>query len=183
MPIGIARVGREKSIATLARNLYRLDDATPADLRRVERELLKANPDLKRKESFVPGRILIVPGIRGIRPSDRVEAQSTDLAGLLGDAAARLALGAQLAAKGVSTAEVEIKDGLAQLNDASFRKVAKAALPESPKLIQATVNGLEKENEALTSRARDLTRAFAEAQEKVTELSRVIRNVKPGPDG
>ena len=179
MPRSIARIGRERTLPTLARNLFVLDDASPDDRRRVERALLAANPGLARRENFEAGNTVIVPGITGFSRSDRVETNKADLTGVLRDTAARLEIGTQELKQGTASVQKRLEKGSEQLKDRRFLRLVEKVLPDGGKALEQTLKGLETERKALDTRNSDLTAAFSEARNSLANLARAV---KQGPE-
>ena len=68
MATAIARIGREKRLATLAKNLYVIEGDEATELqRRAERALLRQNPCLAAADGFAAGRMRLVPPVPGLR--------------------------------------------------------------------------------------------------------------------
>lgn len=63
MPFKIGTVERQRTLKTLARNLYELDD-TPELQARAEAALLKANPGLGLEGGLKRGTPVVVPPLR-----------------------------------------------------------------------------------------------------------------------
>jgi hypothetical protein len=65
MPFKLATIGRQRSLATLARGLYALKDS-PGMQERAEAALLRANPVLAGEAPPPAGTVLVVPEIPGL---------------------------------------------------------------------------------------------------------------------
>jgi hypothetical protein len=131
----IASVGREKTIATLARNLFVVEGPNASELqRRAEGALLAANPRLA--QGLTAGAAVVVPAVPGLRPSARAAATSSDLAGLVAETALRLRTAAASAENGFAQSQKRAEAALAQLGDRQFVAAATKALPASRTLIE-----------------------------------------------
>jgi hypothetical protein len=62
----------EKKISNLLERAY--GDLKPADAKRAEEALLRANPELKKLRELKPGALIVVPPLPGIRPTASNEA-------------------------------------------------------------------------------------------------------------
>ena len=106
MPTATARIGREKTLRTLAERLFVVDGPDKADrLRRAERALLRDNPTLAAEDGFHAGAVVVVPSDTGLATHPRVERAAGDPDGLLLETRARLHLAATTARGGFALAE------------------------------------------------------------------------------
>src|SRR4051794_3437959 len=79
MKISIATLGRERSIATLTKRVYRFDDKTPPELvERAQAALLAANPGLSAAGGFRNGLSVLVPEIAGLAPEEATRSPGAD---------------------------------------------------------------------------------------------------------
>ncbi|MCB1312593.1 MAG: hypothetical protein KDK29_12265 [Sedimentitalea sp.] len=181
MARGIARIGREKTLATLARKLFHLDEAGPEEQQRAERALLEANPQLARREAYVAGQMIMVPHVAGLRRTDRVDLAGADPEAATTEALARLEAGARQLKEGIGQARKRLDEGEARLRDRAFLRLAQASLPNSAEAVfEETQSGIKAGRELLDEREAELTEAFAAASRSATELARILR--KRGPD-
>lgn len=177
MPTSVARLGREKRIETLAKNLFVIDGPDKAGkLRRAERALLKANPHLATEAGFTSGAAVIVPSLRGLRKSDRVSTTVADLDGLLADAAARFDACATVIGIGFTESAKRNNESLARLSDRKFVDTARKAVKESAKLIASAREHLKQESETSDARRAPLDDAVKRAQADIDRLSKLAKN-------
>jgi hypothetical protein len=169
MPDRIARIERERTVKTLAKNLLPAE-ASAADLRRAEAALLKANPQLARPEGFRPGAPVVTPGDLGIAWGDRVETAETSLAGLTVTARARLEA-ADAAVRAAFDAEEKARDRRkAVLGDSAFRKAVEQAGPVAEQLAKQAAATLEKAAAAAPTRLEAFTKGLAGSLEEIERL-------------
>lgn len=180
MANGLARIARERTISTLARNLYDLSDADTETRRKAEEALLRANPGLARSGGFVAGRAVVVPNIPSLKMTDRVEVQKADLESLLGETARRLQEGINLVEEGAANARSNAESGLARLSDNRVQALVKKQNPQVAELLKVTGDGLTKKIENDAERVGELKIAFTDAQDKIAELARRTRKAVKG---
>lgn len=65
MPVKLSNIGRQKSVAALARAVF--GELGKADLPQAEEALVRANPDLLKEDGLRPGTPIIVPELPGPR--------------------------------------------------------------------------------------------------------------------
>ena len=177
MPTSVARLGREKRIATLARNVFVIEGPDKANQqRRAERALLKANPQLATEADFTAGASVIVPSVRGLRTTDRVSTTTAELDGLLADAAVRLAESATLIEIGFARSAKRSEEALARLDDREFVATARKAVKESAKLMTSVRKRLVQDSETADARNATLKNAVKRALADVDRLSKLARS-------
>ena len=176
METGFARINREKTIATLARNLFDLRDADRATRRRVEREILRLNPGLRRPEGFRPGRAVIVPRLPDLKLTDRVEIQKPDVDGLLQETARRLQVGVNLIEEGAATERSRLEAGIERLGDRRIAALVRKENPDAAKLLPQISRGLKERADVKAKSAERLQRAFTDAQSELAKLARRARS-------
>lgn len=177
MPTTIATLGRERTVATLARRLYRIEGRGSTDLqRRAEAALIAANPRLASAEGFRSGDRVVVPAVSGLeRSTDEISAAPVDRRGLNVETALRLeALGSRIQDRFRHAAE-ERRRMLERLDDPQFVAEARKALPASVDLIAKTGERLKREEQQDTERGDKLLKAVAGALESLEALEKLRR--------
>ncbi len=66
MALSVIKIGRQKSLATLAKAAFKLDDADAAQRAQAEAALVAANPQLAHEAGFKSGVEIVVPPVRGL---------------------------------------------------------------------------------------------------------------------
>jgi len=167
----IAKLGRERSIRTLAQRLFVIEGPdAERKLRHAEAALLRANPELATPEGFASGRTVVIPGDIGLVPTDRVIAAAHSADGLLDETGARL----DLAGKALATRYAEggrvAEETLARIADRSFVQGLRRALPESTGILSKTRDTVGKRAEEDKARAERFAKAMDEAQARLAAL-------------
>lgn len=167
----IAKLGRDRSLSTLARRLFVIEGPdTERKLKHAEAALLRANPHLATPEGFVAGRTVIVPGDIGLAPTDRVMRPAKSAGGLLDETGTRLeAAGAALAQRFRSGAEKD-EAALGRLGDRTFLQKLRRALPESAGLLRETGETIAGRAENDRARAESFAQAIEDAQAELAGL-------------
>lgn len=170
MPRTVASIGREKTLATLARNLFLVDGPFSVNLqKRAEHALLAANPRLAK--GLEPGATVIVPAVPGLGPSARATSASSDMAGLLAETAIRL----KTAAASVETSFAQSQDrseaALALLGQRQFVAAAVKALPASKALIEQAGKAIGERQSAENTARAAMAAAIDKALTEVGTLS------------
>jgi hypothetical protein len=178
MPRTVASVGREKTVATLARNLFVVDGPYSADLqRRAESALLAANPRLAK--GLEPGATVVVPAVPGLGPSARATAASADLDGLLTETATRLKAAAASIENGFARSQERTEAALALIGQSRFLAAAAKALPASGPLLEEAGKALENQREAEKARRAEVAGAIDKALAELDALSKRARKAAP----
>ncbi len=178
--IRIAKLGRERTVATLARKLYKIGrGADAADLQsRAEAALLSANPRLDRADGFRYGADVFVPEIPGLDMQDSVGADLDTGAPLnelrlrLQEASSRFEDEAELAAR-------QRAETLDRIGDRKFQSDARKAMPESGKLLEAAAEHLKAEDAVAGRTSAQLQKALGEALATVDKLEKLARRAVP----
>lgn len=180
MPTTIATLGRERTVATLARRLYQLEGRGNAELQRsAEAALIAANPRLSSAEGFRNGAQIVVPAVTGLQVSDAVTTPQADDSGLSNEATLRLqALGSRIE-DSFSRAAAQRKKLAEKLADPGFAKQARAALAESLDHIDRARERLEKEEEQAAEQSQQLQAAVNSAIENIKLLDELARRSAP----
>ncbi len=167
----IAKLGRERSLQTLAQRLFVIDgpDAT-AKLRHAEAALLRANPDLAKADGFSSGKPVIVPGDIGLAATDRIERARESASGLLDETGVRLDLASKAFAQRFDTAGRADAAKLEKTADRTFVQKLQKALPEATAILPKTRETLGKRAEEGKDRAERFSQSIADAQEKLVAL-------------
>lgn len=177
MPTKIATLGRERTIATLARHLYKLEERGNADLRRrAEAALIAANPRLSTTEGFRAGTQIVVPTVNGVAHTDEIRAADADGKSLMNETTLRLqALGSQIEDSLSRASEVR-QEVLNRLGDPKFVSEARSALPESTELLSKTKERITLEEEEAEEAGKRFQKAISEALENTQLLDELARN-------
>jgi len=174
MPTRIAILGREKSIATLARKIYRIEGEGAAELQgRAEAALLAANPRLASRSGFRSGAAIVVPSVRGLELSDAVVGIQADGGGLTGEAKLRLQGLASRMEDGFQKDAERRAEALSRLSDRTFLAEARAALPESNAVLKKLAVRLAKQEEETKAEAERLAKAVDTALEGLETLEKL----------
>lgn len=172
MPTSIARIGTERNLASLARNLFVIEGENRAEMqRRAERALLRANPQLTRPEAFVEGALIIVPNVTGLRLTARISNGETSIDGLLEQTLARLEIAARTIDDGFRNSDERRNASLQLAENEGFREGARKAFPDSLELIESAVKSLTEEERASSARARALRSAVESAISEIKRLN------------
>lgn len=180
MPTKIATLGRERTIATLARRLYRIEGRGSTDLQhRAEAALIAANPRLSSAGGFHAGRRIVVPTLSGLTHTEDVSTADADGKGLMGETALRLqALGSQIE-DSFSRASETRREALKHMDNTKFVTEARAALPESTTLLSRTKERLSREDEQVEAKSKVFRQAVSAALEGVKALDELSRRTGP----
>ena len=171
MPTATARIGREKTLRTLAERLFVVDGPDKADrLRRAERALLRANPALAAEDAFHAGAVVVVPSDTGLATHPRVERAAGDPDGLLLETRARLRLAATTARGGFALAEKRAGAALAQLGDSAFVRKLREASREAAALAPQAAEAIKARTAASERHQRAVLAAIEEALAEVDRL-------------
>lgn len=174
MPSAIARLGRERSVATLAGRVFNLEGASSETRARAEAALLRANPRLSRAAGFRNGASVVVPRVSGLELSADVD-RTAALAGRgLSDETGLRLRAALSRVEDSFAASAERRGEIAErLEDRAFVRSAQRALPEARDLIAATRARVAREEEE-GARALSRFRAGIAAAEEAVEALRAL---------
>jgi hypothetical protein len=167
----IAKLGRERSLSTLAKRLFVIEGPdAERKLKHAEAALLRANPHLAKAEGFASGQTVIVPGNIGLAPTDRVTQPGKSTTGLLDETGTRLeAAGAALAQRFRESAEKD-EAALGRVGDRAFVQKLRRALPESADLLRETERTIAGRTAADRARAESFAKAIEDAQKELATL-------------
>ncbi len=176
MPLATARISRERTLATLVRNLFVIDGPDAADkARRAEAALLRANPHLADRENFAAGTVVAVPSDIGLKRTERVAARTEGLAGLLSESAERLDLLLALARDRLKAEATDAKDYLARIDDTRFRRAVTSQSPEGEKLLAQAREAQTARVQAVETSAKALSEAAEAAQAEIKRLMELAK--------
>jgi len=170
MPTRIARLGRERTVATLARRVYMLDAGDTEQQRRAEAALLAANPRLASKESFRSGAAIVVPAVRGLELSEIVARPASRESGIADETALRLESLASRIEDGARRGAEKRAEALEQLRDRNFLERTRRALPEATDVLKKATERLAGDGEAAKVEAERLAKAVDTALEQLKAL-------------
>jgi hypothetical protein len=171
MPTMTARIGRERTLTGLARNLFVFDGPDPrADLRRAERALLTANPELRDSAAFRAGAAVVVPPGLRLRTTERVEMPAADIDGAVAEAEQRVRDAAVVLREAFGQARSCDKRSLERLGDPRFMAELERRSPDAAKLAPAARQSLVAELEMLESLSDRFTGAIETALSDLAAL-------------
>jgi hypothetical protein len=167
----VAKLGRERSLSTLAKRLFVIEGPdAERKLKHAEAALLHANPDLATADGFAVGRTVIVPGTIGLAATDRVAQPKEGAAGLFDEMELRLqGAGAALATR-IAEAERAVESALERVSDRRFAQKLRRALPDSTGLLAETRETLKQRREAEKARAATFANAIEDARTELAKL-------------
>ncbi len=176
MPLATARISRERTLSTLARNLFVFEGPDAADqVRRAEAALLRANPHLADRENFTAGTVVAIPADIGNKRTERVAVRAEGIGGLLSESAERLDLIIALARDRLKAEATEAKAYLARIDDDRFRRAVTSQSPNGEKLLEAARKAQGERAETVDARLNTLAEAADAAQ---AELKRLMELAK-----
>lgn len=180
MPTRIANLGRERTVATLARRLYHIEGEGKAELqRRAEAALLAANPRLASAEGFRSGGKVVVPAVGGLTMTKETAAADASGAGLASEASLRLQAMESLVEDRFKRAADRRQDTLSKLDDRTFNAEAKKSLPESVEQIKKTRERLKRVEEESKAAQEQLQNALASALDGMSALEALFKKTSP----
>ena len=174
-------LGRERTVATLARKMFQIDDGPNARLlqRKAEAAILKANPRLRTREGFRTGARIVVPAVTGLRLAAEVSRTDTSGDGLTNEAALRLAAAGSRFADAFSRAAEERKETLARVEDREFVAEARRALRQSGPFLTGAAQRLRREEREAQEIAERMEKAVSLATEAIEQLESIAKQVTP----
>ncbi len=176
MSTRIAKLGRERTIATLVKRVYEIaEGATPDLLRRAEAQLLAANPRLATAEGFASGASILVPAVQGLRRlGPKAEAEVSG-EGLTGETAARLEALQSRIDDALHRAALTRRETQERLGDRAFVAEARKALPQVTEFMSAAKARLAREEAEEGETAEQLKAAVSGALEGLKQLDALMR--------
>lgn len=171
MPTRIVTLGREKRLATLARKIFSIEGPNSAELQlRIEAALLRANPQLARKEAFQSGATIVVPQLPGLLPKPVVDEARADSKGLTNEAKFRLKVSGMRIEEQFRVSNEMAQKTLALVASEEFRTGIRESFPDVEPLIDAAQVAIEKRESENTARKAILQNAILKAIETVESL-------------
>lgn len=158
MPFKLATIGRQRSLATLARNLYALKDA-PGMQAQAEAALLRANPILAGEALPPAGAVLVVPEIPGL-----AAAEGTRAAEAQADTQPLEEFGAALEAL-LPRLKAELGEELRLLQSQEFARVLFSLYPDLEAALPGIVTAANEDAEAAVRHGNQLREAVERALE------------------
>jgi hypothetical protein len=155
MPIRIATIGRQKSVATLAKALFETN-GSPEALARAEEALVRANPGIAAEGAIKPGMRIFVPSGSAFGPKAQADDGDGDAEPLVAVARANAAALDKLVAGSVARLIEETKKGAGEVKEVIGR--LSASRPEFKELGAQIVKDAEAEAERM-SQGADAVRA------------------------
>lgn len=180
MPTNIATLGRERTIATLARRLYKIEGRGSAELqRRAEAALLAANPRLSSAEGFRAGSHVVVPTVSGLKYTAEVSGPRADGKSPTQEINLRLqALGSRIE-DSLNRASANRRAALARLGDNKFVTEARTALPESEAFLSSAQKRLTQEEKEAEVADKRFQEAVSAALSGLEALDKLAGNSRP----
>jgi len=180
MPARIATLGRERTVAALARRLYTIDGRTKAEKqRRAEAALIRANPRLAGADGFRSGGRIVVPGISGLERSAEVSVAEPSGAGLTSETALRLQALASRLEDSFGRDREKRKQTMARIDDPQLNAEARKALRESVDFIEKTRERLRQSEEQAGAVQERLSTAVTAALEGVEAIEKLFSKSSP----
>lgn len=181
MPTHIATLGRERSIATLARRLYQFKGRGSNEmLRRAQAALIAANPRLSKAEGFRSGDQIVVPAVAGLKLTKEVKTSAARGEGLATESSLRLQALSSRIEDSFHRASKKRQETLQRLTDRQFVAQARAALPESAKHIAEARGRLGREEEEAKIVVERLRNAVSGALDGIKSLDALARKTGLG---
>lgn len=156
MPFKLATIGRQRSLATLARSLYALKDS-PAMQERAEAALLRANPILAGNEPPPAGAVLVVPEIPGLAAAEATRAATPEA-----DTQPLEEFGAALEAL-LPRLEAELAEELRVLQSPEFARVLSSRRPDLDNVLPEIIRAANEDSEAAILHGKQMREAVERA--------------------
>lgn len=179
MPTQIATLGREKTLATLARRIYRIGDDDSTMQRRAEAALLAANPRLAAKGGFRSGAAIRVPKVPGLKIAETVSRPAARATGITEETALRLQALASRIEDSLGRDSKDRAEALAQITDRAFLEQARKVLPESLELLKRSTLALNQAENEAGAQAERFAKAVQQALEGLKALEDLDRKPEP----
>jgi hypothetical protein len=166
-----ARIAREKTLATLVRNLFVIEGPNAAEqTRHAEAALLRANPQLAGRDAFRSGAVVVIPADVALPRTDRVVVREAGPNGLLEETADRSEEVRALVQDGLKRDSEDAKAFLGRLDDAKFRSAVTSQSTTGEKLLNEAREVQTKRIEETEARRGALLGAADAAQEALKAL-------------
>lgn len=177
MTTRIAKLGRERSLATLAKRVYEIgDEVPPALLRLAEARLLAANPRLAASEGFASGASIVVPAVPGLRHAEKIAEADVSGAGMTAETAARLEAAQSRIDDALRLSAQSRAETAKRLGDRSFVADAEKGLPQAAEFLAAAKERLAADEKTDAEAADRLRAGIAGAIDAMKSLDALIRN-------
>lgn len=172
-------LGRERTVATLARKVFDIENQpNAAELqRKAEAAILAANPRLAKREGFNTGDRIVVPAVTGLKLADDVSRSTAKGDGLTSEATLRLETAASRMKDAFGRDSEARKEALGRVTDRTFLAEARAALPQSVGFLQKTAERLRAEEEGQKANAERMQKAVSDAMEAVKQIDGIARRI------
>ncbi len=178
MPLVTARIARERTLATLTRNLFVIEGPdAPEKQRLAEAALLRANPQLADRDAFQSGTVVLIPADIGLSRTDRVTTREEGPGGLLGEYEERLAQMRAIVQQELKAEATAARQYLAQIDEGGFREaILKAAPGDGERLLAEAKDNQSARMESAETRAATLATALDAAQ---ADLKALLSRARP----
>ncbi len=179
MPQRIAKIGRERSVKTLTRNLFVVDQQTNrATTKRAEAAILRANPQLRTAKGFKSGTRIVIPGNIRLRPTKRIEAVETSLPGVLQEASERLQIGEKAAREAFSKSNREAGMAMVTLKDRKFRQIISKQSEKGAEILKAATRRQSQLLDINKKREQQLTEIVDENMKEIAVLQKLMEKAR-----
>jgi hypothetical protein len=171
MPMTITRIARERTLATLVRNLFVFEgrDAA-AQAKRAETALLRANPHLADRAAFTTGAVVAIPADIALKRSDRDAARPEGIGGVLAESADRLDLVHAVAQVALKQEAAEASAYLERLRDDAFRRAVTSQAASGARILEEAQAAQKARLESADARTREIAAAVEAAQAEIRAL-------------
>ncbi len=169
----IINFNNEDTIGKIARRAYHIEAGHDEDLvRRAERALLESNPHLERLDNVRRGTTILVPEVRGLRPSKRVKPLAVPASSGLADLAGALDQVQEMMAE---VFRDEIADADAAARMAAGRRLRNQLEDDAliERLDEIVANAKEASKQAKVRR-KEFAQALAAAQKDLSALMKKL---------
>ena len=159
MPVKLATIGRQRTVAGLAKSIFGLKNE-PELQARAEAALIRANPQLAEDGRLTAGATIVVPDVPGLRPGDDVRRAALRPSPVDGLDPERLDRLAKVVAK---LPEIAVKGGeaaRAELKARDFLAVLAKAHPDLRQQLPEIANAVAADAELMVKRAQQLGEAI-----------------------
>jgi hypothetical protein len=176
MALRIAHIKREKSLAAIARRVYRIEGPQAAELtRRAEVALLAANPTLGERAGFRAGGRVVVPSIAGLSPADAATTEaSSEAAGVLEAIEGEFAAFSGRAEDAFQRAGKEAEKTAAELKSRALQQIIEKNAPALAAHLPEIQKNVDEDVKTLKARRAAVATALREAREDLATLSKKL---------
>lgn len=176
MPLMIAEVNRERTVAGLVRNLFDIRGEGSAELRRrAEEALVRANPRLIQPNAVRRGVAVVVPEVVGLNLTDRVRGLDSENTGPVTERLEKdlQDLGA-LAETGLAAAKTQSAETVKHLKDKQLIDQISKEAPDLGKRIPELQESAETRRKEIDRRVEGIDRLLEMASEDLARFSRQL---------